>query len=94
MYKEPHFISIDRSETSTFSAFISNCGGLMGLFMGASLLSIVEIVYYLILWLFFKIRRQEIFQSVREIWVRRISKPIQMVKLRTYAELYGDWRYV
>ena len=58
------------------SEFISNCGGLLGLFMGISVLSIVEMVYYFTFRLFFDLRRQERIQSVREVWVRRNSIPI------------------
>jgi hypothetical protein len=45
-FKERQFASLERSELFGFIDFISNCGGLMGLFMGISLLSFVEIFYY------------------------------------------------
>lgn len=75
-FKEQKFISIIRSETSTISEFISNCGGLLGLFMGASFLSIVELVYYPTLRLYLKLRRQTN-QSVREIQIRRVTPASQ-----------------
>lgn len=46
LYKEENFIAIIRSETNTMSDFISSCGGLLGLFMGVSLLSIIELFYF------------------------------------------------
>ncbi|XP_052892633.1 pickpocket protein 28-like [Anopheles moucheti] len=45
-YKEPQFISIKRNQLFGLNDFIANCGGILGLFMGVSLLSIVEILYY------------------------------------------------
>jgi amiloride-sensitive sodium channel len=46
VFKETKFMTLLRSERYGFIDFISNCGGLMGLFMGISILSIVEIFYY------------------------------------------------
>lgn len=45
-FKEDHFISLKRAELFGITDFIANCGGLLGLFMGVSLLSIVEIIYF------------------------------------------------
>lgn len=46
-FKETQFITSKRSELYGQTDFLANCGGLLGLFMGVSLLSIVEIIYYL-----------------------------------------------
>lgn len=77
-FKEGHFISINRVESSTISEFLSNCGGLLGLFMGISVLSMVELVYYFTLRLYFKLRGQQTDPSVEEVWVRRISIPVSV----------------
>uniref|UniRef100_A0A182QC31 Pickpocket n=1 Tax=Anopheles farauti TaxID=69004 RepID=A0A182QC31_9DIPT len=45
-YKESEFIAINRRQLFGLNDFIANCGGILGLFMGVSLLSIVEILYY------------------------------------------------
>uniref|UniRef100_A0A182WEP1 Pickpocket n=1 Tax=Anopheles minimus TaxID=112268 RepID=A0A182WEP1_9DIPT len=45
-FKVSRFIPIKRSELFGISDFLANCGGVLGLFMGVSILSIVEIVYY------------------------------------------------
>uniref|UniRef100_A0A182PN36 Pickpocket n=1 Tax=Anopheles epiroticus TaxID=199890 RepID=A0A182PN36_9DIPT len=45
-FKEAQFISIKRNQLFGLNDFIANCGGILGLFMGVSLLSIVEILYY------------------------------------------------
>ncbi|XP_041982502.1 uncharacterized protein LOC121735666 [Aricia agestis] len=45
-FKEGQFITSKRSELYGRSDFIANCGGLLGLFLGFSLLSAVEILYF------------------------------------------------
>ncbi|CAO1385585.1 unnamed protein product [Diamesa serratosioi] len=45
-FEEDQFISVTRSELFGVVDFLSNCGGLLGLFMGISILSIVEFIYY------------------------------------------------
>ncbi|KAL4709034.1 hypothetical protein ACJJTC_005895 [Scirpophaga incertulas] len=48
-FKEPQFITSRRSELYGQTDFLANCGGLLGLFMGFSILSVVEILYFLTL---------------------------------------------
>ncbi|XP_072944583.1 pickpocket protein 28-like [Epargyreus clarus] len=58
--KEPQFTTLRRSELYGQVDFLANCGGLLGLFMGFSVLSVAEIIYFLTLrwWcLFTKNRR-------------------------------------
>uniref|UniRef100_A0A182PN37 Pickpocket n=1 Tax=Anopheles epiroticus TaxID=199890 RepID=A0A182PN37_9DIPT len=45
-FKVSRFIPIKRSELFGISDFLANCGGVLGLFMGVSILSIVELIYY------------------------------------------------
>lgn len=45
-YKEPQFMTSKRSELYGMTDFLANCGGIMGLCMGISLLSLVELVYF------------------------------------------------
>ncbi|XP_047022622.1 pickpocket protein 28-like [Helicoverpa zea] len=45
-YKSPQFISMRRSELFGVTDFLANCGGLLGLFLGFSFLSLVEIIYF------------------------------------------------
>lgn len=48
-FKEAQFITSRRSELYGQTDFLANCGGLLGLFMGFSILSLVEILYFLTL---------------------------------------------
>ncbi|XP_061710717.1 pickpocket protein 28-like [Cydia pomonella] len=45
-FKEPRFVSMRRSELFGLTDFLANCGGLLGLFLGFSFLSLVEIFYF------------------------------------------------
>ncbi|XP_031637927.1 pickpocket protein 28-like [Contarinia nasturtii] len=45
-FKRNEFVTSVRSEASNYTDFLSYCGGLLGLFMGVSILSIFEIIYY------------------------------------------------
>lgn len=50
---------MSRTETYTLGKFFAICGGLFGLFLGVSLLSIVEIIYYSTLRLFWIVQQFE-----------------------------------
>ncbi|XP_053614914.1 pickpocket protein 28-like isoform X2 [Plodia interpunctella] len=56
-FAEELFTSLRRSELYGGVDFVANCGGIMGLFMGFSFLSLVEIVYYFTMRLWCQIRR-------------------------------------
>ncbi|KAK4887600.1 hypothetical protein RN001_003871 [Aquatica leii] len=56
-YKDLQFMSSERHELYGESEFWANCGGLLGLFTGFSLLSAVEILYFLTLRLYCNIRK-------------------------------------
>ncbi|CRL02114.1 CLUMA_CG015356, isoform A [Clunio marinus] len=45
-FKDDDFIFSKRSELYSFTDFIANFGGILGLFLGVSILSIVEIIYF------------------------------------------------
>ncbi|CAH0725781.1 unnamed protein product, partial [Brenthis ino] len=51
-FKEAQFITSRRSELYGQTDFLANCGGLLGLFMGFSILSVAEILYFLTLRLY------------------------------------------
>ncbi|KAF5300625.1 hypothetical protein FQA39_LY11086 [Lamprigera yunnana] len=54
-YKELQFLASERHEVYGFVEFCSNCGGLLGLFLGFSFTSSMEIVYFLSLRLFWEL---------------------------------------
>ncbi|XP_047000469.1 pickpocket protein 28-like [Schistocerca americana] len=46
-YQNSQFIPSFRTELYGFTSFLANCGGLLGLFLGFSVLSLVECLYFL-----------------------------------------------
>lgn len=48
-FRDAQFIPIKRNELFGLTDFLANCGGLLGLFMGVSILSLVEIFYYCVI---------------------------------------------
>lgn len=56
-FKEMQFITSERNELYGSTDFLANCGGLLGLFMGFSFLSSVEIIYFLTVRLWCNLKR-------------------------------------
>ncbi|XP_031621760.1 pickpocket protein 28-like [Contarinia nasturtii] len=56
-FKDSSVGVVERMETYTITDFLAICGGLLGIFLGISLLSLVEIIYFATLRLFWIIRR-------------------------------------
>ncbi|XP_055306473.1 pickpocket protein 28-like [Sitodiplosis mosellana] len=52
-FKHKHFTAARRSEFRSLEDFLASSGGIFGLLMGASLLSVVELIYYFTLRIFF-----------------------------------------
>lgn len=48
-FKDSEFITVKRYKLQGMLEFLADCGGLLGLFMGVSMLSIVEILYFIFL---------------------------------------------
>jgi hypothetical protein len=46
-FKEPYFTSITKKDKIPFITFVANVGGLMGLCMGLSFVSVAEWIYHL-----------------------------------------------
>jgi amiloride-sensitive sodium channel len=58
-FKDAQFITSKRSELYGTTDFLANCGGLLGLFMGVSILSIVELFYYCTIRPYYIIKKQK-----------------------------------
>lgn len=48
IFKDDYFMSSQRNEIYGWKDFIANCGGVIGLFIGTSIISFIEIFYYLV----------------------------------------------
>ncbi|XP_077285517.1 pickpocket protein 28-like [Arctopsyche grandis] len=62
-FKDAEFIMSRRSELYGITDFLANCGGIMGLFLGFSFLSLVEIIYFLTIKPICNFRRKKITQT-------------------------------
>ncbi|XP_005178342.2 pickpocket protein 28 [Musca domestica] len=58
-FKENQFITSKRSELYGVTDFLANCGGIFGLFMGFSILSMVEMIYHFSLRLWSNMRQHK-----------------------------------
>lgn len=58
-FRDSYFIKSKRSELYGWIDFLANCGGLLGLTMGFSILSVVELVYHFSLDLFFNYNKYQ-----------------------------------
>lgn len=56
-FREQEVILLKRVEVYTYTDFVAICGGLLGLFLGASVLSVVEFLYYSTLRLYWTLRK-------------------------------------
>jgi Amiloride-sensitive sodium channel len=58
-FKVNQFLASHRSELYGFADFLANCGGLLGLCLGISVISLFEIVYFYIIRLWVNLRRSK-----------------------------------
>lgn len=72
-FKDEQFFSSRRAEVYTLIDFIANCGGILGLFMGISILSIVEMVYFSTLRLGCSLRKRRLAKKRRQQQIKIIE---------------------
>lgn len=87
-FKETQFITSKRSELYGLTDFLANCGGLLGLFMGVSILSLVEIIYYLTIRLFCNLKMRN--ERKRSVARRQSSIPGILVEHPSEKTDKGD----
>lgn len=63
-FRDHDVVTLKRSERYSFTDFLAICGGLFGLFLGVSALSIIEFLYYLTLRLYLTLRQWKIQNTV------------------------------
>lgn len=76
-FKDTQFITSRRSELYGPTDFLANCGGLLGVFLGCSFLSLFEIFYFLTLRLWCNIKMHG-----RKMWsTSKIGSKSNILKL-------------
>jgi acid-sensing ion channel, other len=58
-FKDEQFMAIRRSRMYGSNEFLADCGGLLGLFMGVSFMSILEIIYFATVRLYFNLKKMQ-----------------------------------
>lgn len=69
-FRDSQFITSKRSELYGPTDFLANCGGLLGLFMGVSILSLVEVAYFFTVRVWYRMKK---FREARSQRVRFIE---------------------
>lgn len=72
-FKQRQFIAMKQSEYYSQIGFLANCGGLLGVFLGVSFLSIIETIYYFTL------------RLVYTLSIRRLHKKERLCRWKKYA---------
>lgn len=65
---------MQRTETNTFSDFFAFCGGLLGLYLGISVVSGIELIYFFSLRLFWNIWKSRSEELIETSEVEAISE--------------------
>lgn len=63
-FRDHHVVSLRRSELYTYTDFLAVCGGLFGLFLGVSALSVIEFIYFATLRLYWTLRQSKLANAV------------------------------
>lgn len=79
---------MEKHELYRWVQFIANCGGLLGLFMGFSIVSIIEIVYYILL---FKSKKEDKIVNFIEV-PQKSSNMEKNSKFINVSSISDDWK--
>jgi Amiloride-sensitive sodium channel len=81
-FKENQFMTIQRSELRGSTMFLANCGGLFGLCLGISIISVLEIFYFFTIRLFFKCQSIERHNTIfaKETFTEKKYEPLRLMK--------------
>lgn len=88
-FKENQFITSKRSELYGLTDFLANCGGLLGLFMGFSLLSIVEIIYYCTLRLICNLRTRKNRKRKQRLSIKKVQNSVPSIMVDQVNDFGG-----
>ncbi|XP_055840673.1 pickpocket protein 28-like [Episyrphus balteatus] len=80
-FNDDHFNGLKRSELYSTTDLIANCGGLLGLFMGVSILSLVELVYFFTLRLWTNLKNNRKIQDDKSKGNALWARPIRHTKM-------------
>jgi Amiloride-sensitive sodium channel len=88
-FRESEIFSSQRSEVYGSTDFLASCGGLLGLCLGISVLSLLEIVYYCTIHLLFN--RTKFTDSVPQQFLHKVSNRNRRCCLQMVKSLAADY---
>lgn len=86
-FRDPYVIVEKRIEMYSYTNFLAICGGLLGLYLGISTLSIVEFVYYLTLRLYWSLQRWKCDKIINVQPIKKSGTTIGITKSGTSQEI-------
>lgn len=84
---------VKRLETYSFTDFLAICGGLLGLFLGISLLSMIELIYIFTLRLFWIIQNARSVQPTVTEDEHRVTNSIAIIYYRKLLAIFKEFCY-
>lgn len=80
--------SFTKEELMGFTDFLSNTGGLLGLFMGFSVISLIEILYFLTLYPFIRVKVKNRIEKKKQMEIEKERQNISKGIIKLYS---GRW---
>lgn len=75
-FRDQQVETIKRTEVYTYSDFLAVCGGLLGLFLGMSVLSLIELIYYSSLRWYWAARREREQNALQQVEHQKVVSVI------------------
>lgn len=80
-FRDQQVETIKRMEVYTYSDFLALCGGLLGLFLGMSVLSVIEFIYFGTLRWYWAARREREQNATQQIEHQKVVSVIPIDKV-------------
>jgi Amiloride-sensitive sodium channel len=88
-FKEDQFLASHRSELYGTTEFLGTCGGIMGLCLGVSVMSLCEIVYFFTIRLWFDLRKDTADVPIEMEILPRTGRPGMLTLIKALVAEYS-----
>jgi acid-sensing ion channel, other len=89
LFKSAEFFPLILQQKLTTLDFVSLCGGSLGLFLGISAVSVIELVYFFTIRLFFKMKSRNKVQIFTRTEKKERKKTNYFVKVMKSSSIHG-----
>lgn len=86
LYQDSDFIPLKRSELFGKSDLVASCGGILGLFLGISLISCIEFVYFCAVRPFFYLKQEKVAPTPKINQIRAFASRDLVISRRTSTQ--------